>query len=299
MSKTQLKTALAIGCLVFIWGISWPIYKAALPFTPPLLFAGMRALMGGVLLAAFLLPTWKKVNWHEYWRIYCIAALLNAICFYGFQTVGLIFLPSGLFSVLVFFQPVLIALFAWFWLGEQMSVLKMVGMIVGFLGILIISLDGVTGEISLVGVMIALLAAMSWALGTIYVKKESKRADALWMVALQFLIGGVVLTIMGAVTENLQDIVWNTPYLIGLVFGGVFGVTVAFSLYFKLINAGDASKIASFTFLVPLIAVLTGTVFLNEPFTLTLLAGLILIVLSITFVNYSGGNRKLKRKLTA
>lgn len=299
MSKIQLKTALAIGCLVFIWGISWPIYKAALPFTPPLLFAGMRALIGGALLAVFLMPTWKKINWRDNWKKYCIAALLNAIGFYGFQTVGLIFLPSGLFSVLVFFQPVLIALLAWFWLGEQMSVLKLVGMTVGFLGIVIISLDGFTGEISLVGVMIALLAAMSWALGTIYVKKESTRTDALWMVALQFLIGGVALTIMGAVTENLQDIVWNTPYLIGLVFGGVFGVTVAFTLYFKLINAGDASKIASFTFLVPLIAVLTGTFFLNEPFTLTLFTGLILIVLSISFVNYSGGNRKLSGKLTA
>ncbi len=52
-------------------------------------------------------------------------------------------------------------------------------------------------------------------------------------------------------------------------------------------NSGESSKVASFTFLVPLIAVLTGTIFMNEPFTWTLLVGLILIVLSIYLVNYT------------
>ncbi|KAB7709159.1 EamA family transporter [Bacillus aerolatus] len=292
MRRFSLKSTAAITLLVLIWGLSWGIYKMSLSHTPPLLFAGMRALFGGLLLSVFLLPTWKKIKWRENWSKYCISALFNAVFFYGIQTVGLIYLPGGLFSVLVYFQPVLIGLFAWAWLGEQMSRMKVIGLIVGFIGILAISADGLTGQLSTLGVILALLTAASWALGTIYVKKESGKVDPMWMVALQFTIGGAILTSIGTGLENWADIVWNKEYLFGLGFGVTFGIPVAFVLYFKLINSGEASQVASFTFLVPLIAVLTGTMFMNEPFTFSLLAGLILIVLSIYFVNYPKVVRK-------
>ncbi|WP_232699495.1 DMT family transporter [Brevibacillus daliensis] len=285
MGKFSSKTTLSIAFLVIIWGFSWSIYKVALLYTPPILFAGMRSLIGGILLTIFILPTWKKIKWKENWFRYGISALLNAVLFYGLQSVGLLYLPGGLFSVLVYFQPVLIGLFAWMWLGEKMSFSKFAGLLIGFLGIFAISSDGISGEISFLGVFLGLLTAISWALGVIYVKKESGKVDSLWMIALQFIIGGTVLTSMGTILESWSSISWNAEYLIGLGFGSTFGIPIAFVIYFHLINSGDASKVASFTFLVPLIAVLTGTIFMNEPFTFTLFAGLVLIVFSIYFVN--------------
>ncbi|MED4584574.1 DMT family transporter [Brevibacillus choshinensis] len=294
MGNSSRKTMFAVTCLVLIWGVSWSIYKMALPYTPPLLFAGMRALIGGLLLAAFLLPTWKKMKWRENWSRYCVSALLNAALFYGLQTVGLMYLPGGLFSVLVYFQPVLIGLFAWLWLGEKMSLMKIIGLLIGFCGILAVSADGFTGQVSIVGVVLAIFTAISWALGVIYVKRESGKVDSLWMVALQFIIGGALLTGAGTVFERWSDIVWNGGYLFGLGFGATFGVPIAFVIYFHLMNGGDASKVASFTFLVPLIAVATGTLFLHEPFTYSLVAGLVLIVLSICLVNYRGKKRAVQ-----
>lgn len=289
-------TTLAIAFLVLVWGISWPIYKIALNFTPPFLFAGMRALLGGVLLALFLLPTWKKINWRENWYRYCISALFNTILYFGIQTVGLMYLPGGLFSVLVYFQPVLIGLFAWIWLGENMSFKKILGLVLGFLGVLVVSSEGVTGQISILGLLLAVLSAVCWALGVIYVKKENNKVDSFWMVALPFLIGGVVLTGIGTVVEDWSNIVWNGEYLFGLGFAATLGIPVSFIVYYGLINNGEATKVAAFTFLVPLIAVLTGTVFLNEPISYTLISGLILIVFSICIVNYSG--KKQDNKIT-
>ena len=75
--------------LIFVWGASWPIYKLALPYTPPILFAGMRATIGGLLLAVTLFNISDKINWRENWRFYCISALLNTTLFFGIQTVGL------------------------------------------------------------------------------------------------------------------------------------------------------------------------------------------------------------------
>lgn len=287
MRRYLTKSTVAIVFLVIVWGLSWPIYKSVLLHTPPLLFAGMRALFGGLLLAIFLLPTWRKIKWRENWIRYCLSALLNAILFFGLQTLGLVYLPGGLFSVLVYFQPVLIGLFAWLWLGENMTKFKVVGLIVGFVGILTVSADGLTGKVSIVGICLALLSALSWALGTLYVKKESAHVDAMWMVALQFTIGGAVLTSLGAGLEGFSAIDWNAEYLFGLAYGATLGIPISFAIYFTLINSGDASTVASFTFLVPLIAVLAGTLFMGEPFTFTLIAGLLLIILSISLVNYS------------
>ncbi|HSP21647.1 MAG TPA: DMT family transporter [Planococcus sp. (in: firmicutes)] len=278
----------ATGLLVFlvlIWGASWSIYKMALDYTPPILFAGARSFLGGLLLALVLLPTWRRIRWRENWQAYCISALFNAVLFYGLQTTGLEYLPGGLFSVVVYCQPVLIGVFAWLWLGEQMTILKFTGLLVGFFGILTISADSLTGAISVVGIVMALLAALSWALGVIYVKKVGRRVDPMWMVSLQFLIGGAVLLAGGSVFEDWSDITWNLPYLIGLGFGATLGVPIAFVIYFHLMNNGEASKVAAFTFLVPLIAVLVGALFMDEEVTNTLAVGLCLIILSIYLVN--------------
>ncbi|OMF46783.1 DMT family transporter [Paenibacillus peoriae] len=282
---TIAKRMMMIALLVVLWGISWPIYKVALEFTPPLLFAGLRTLLGGLLLGAILVPRWNRIRWKENWRVYAISGIFNVVLFYGLQTVGLMYVPSGLFSVLVYLQPVLVGIFAWMWLGEAMSRLKVIGLIIGFLGVAAVSVGGFSGHVAVAGVIIAIITAVSWALGTVYVKKVNQRVDSLWLVAFQCTLGGIVLTGAGTVTESWSDIVWNVPYVSGLIFGTVLGISLSWLLYFTLVNSGDASKVASYTFLVPVISVFVSSLVLGEAITAFLLIGLILIGLSIYLVN--------------
>ncbi|OMF32553.1 DMT family transporter [Paenibacillus peoriae] len=282
---TTAKRIMMIALLVVLWGISWPIYKVALEFTPPLLFAGLRTLLGGLLLGAILVPRWNRIRWKENWRVYAISGIFNVVLFYGLQTVGLMYVPSGLFSVLVYLQPVLVGIFAWMWLGEAMSRLKVIGLIIGFFGVAAVSVGGFSGHVAVAGVIIAIITAVSWALGTVYVKKVNQRVDSLWLVAFQCTLGGIVLTGAGTVTENWSDIVWNVPYVSGLIFGTVLGISLSWLLYFTLVNSGDASKVASYTFLVPVISVFVSSLVLGEAITAFLLIGLILIGLSIYLVN--------------
>ncbi|MBO3286296.1 DMT family transporter [Paenibacillus sp. FSL M8-0228] len=282
---TTAKRMMMIALLVVLWGISWPIYKVALEFTPPLLFAGLRTLLGGLLLGVILVPRWNRIRWKENWRVYAISGIFNVVLFYGLQTVGLMYVPSGLFSVLVYLQPVLVGIFAWMWLGEAMSRLKVLGLVIGFLGVAAVSVGGFSGHVAMAGVILAIITAVSWALGTVYVKKVNQRVDSLWLVAFQCTLGGVVLTGAGTVTESWSDIVWNVPYVSGLIFGTVLGISLSWLLYFTLVNSGDASKIASYTFLVPVISVFVSSLVLGEAITAFLLIGLILIGLSIYLVN--------------
>jgi drug/metabolite transporter (DMT)-like permease len=283
LSRTQ--TAVLIVFLVLIWGINWPLTKIALSYTPPLLFSGMRTLLGGLLLLLVALPRYKLIRFRTTWSIYLISSVFNIILYYGLQTIGLKYLPSGLFSVLVFLQPVLLGIFSWIWLGESMYGLKMAGLILGFAGVATISLGGISGHISVPGILLALGSALSWAIGTAYVKKVGDAVDSIWLVALQLIIGGLFMTGAGSEVERWSDIVWSLPFLLCLLFISIFVIAVGWLVFFILIGSGEASKVASYTFLIPLVAIAIGMLFLHEPLTLYLLAGLLLIILSIYLVN--------------
>jgi drug/metabolite transporter (DMT)-like permease len=295
-SISKSKAMIGIAFVVLVWGATWPIYKVALQYTPPLLFAGMRTLLGGILFALVLLPQWRQIQWKKTWPIYVISALFNIIIFNGVQTVGLQYLPSGLFSVIVYLQPVLVVLLAWLWLKEPLSMLKVVGMLIGFIGVVVVSMDGMSGKISYIGILLALITGIGWAIGVVYVKKTSTKVHGLWLVAFQNMIGGLVLSGVGMSVENLSEIQWNFPYTASLLYGSILGVTGATAVYFKLMSAGESSKVGSFTFLVPLIAVGMGTLFLNEPFTISLFVGMMLILFSIYLINSGGFHTKKKRK---
>ncbi|QDH20681.1 DMT family transporter [Saccharibacillus brassicae] len=280
-----------IAALVLIWGVSWSIYKVALDYTPPLLFAGLRTLIGGLLLMLFLLPKRSRIRWKENRKVYLVSALLNVVLFYGLQTIGLLYMPSGLFTVLVYLQPVLVGLLAWVWLNERMNPLKAVGLLLGFLGVISVSLGGFSGHVAVIGVVLAIATAISWAFGTVFIKKAGTSVDSLWLVAFQCTLGGIVLTLSGSLTESWSDIVWNGAYWTGLLFGVFFGIALSWILYITLTQAGEASQVASYTFLVPLLSVLIGTLALHEPFSRFLLLGLVLIGTGIYLVN-----RKVKPK---
>jgi drug/metabolite transporter (DMT)-like permease len=284
---TRTRTILLIIFLVVVWGVNWPIAKAALSYTPPVLFSGLRSLLGGILLLFVALPRYKKMRFKQTWQIYVISAVLNIILYYGLQTIGLNYLPSGLFSTIVFLQPVLLGIFSWLWLGEAMYGLKIFGLILGFSGVAVISLGGLSGHISSLGILLALGSALSWALGTAYVKKVGNQVDSIWLVTLQLIIGGLFMTIVGSGVESWSSIIWNVPFILELLFISIFVIAIGWWVFFTLIGSGEASKVASFTFLIPLVAIIIGTIFLHEPFTLYLLIGIVFIIVSIYFVNRS------------
>lgn len=277
-----------IGLLVFlviVWGINWPLSKIALTYAPPLLFAGIRTVIAGIILIIAALPKRKQLHLRQLWPVYLVSAFLSIVFYYGFQTIGLQYVPSGLFSAIVFLQPVLLGIFAWVWLGERMYGLKIAGLVIGFLGVASLSLGGLTGSISPIGVLLALASALSWALATVYTKRNAARVDMLWMTAMQIMIGGVILLAAGSASESWADITWSSTFIINTLFIAVFVIALGWLVYFKLINEGEAGKVGSFTFLIPLISIGSSVVLLHEQITLNLVIGMLLIVSSIILVN--------------
>jgi drug/metabolite transporter (DMT)-like permease len=284
-NNIKFKSVFLLAFLVIMWGINWPITKFSLNYSPPLLFAGMRLFIGGLILLIIAIPRYKKLRFKETWPIYFISAILNIILFYGLQTVGLNYLPSGLFTSIVFLQPVLMGIFSWIWLGESMYALKVVGLILGFAGVGVICLGGLAGHISIIGVLLALGSALSWAFGTVYMKKTAQKVDGIWLTTLHIIIGGLFLLASGTVTESWASISWNLSFTIALLFISIFVIALGWLDFFTLVSSGEASKVATYTFLIPVISILGSSLFLHEPVTLNLFIGIILVVVSIALVN--------------
>lgn len=282
---SRARTIMLLSFLVIVWGINWPLSKMALTYTPPILFAGIRTILGGFILLIFALPKYKQLRFRETWHLYFISALLNIIIYYGLQTIGLGYMPAGLFSAIVFIEPVLLGIFSWLWLGEDMYGLKIIGLILGFTGVAIISSGGFFGNLSVVGIVLALCSALGWALGTVFVKKTSNRVDPIWMVTTQLLMGGIFLLIMGSSMESWSKIEWNIPFISNLLFISIFVIAFGWLVFFILVGSGEASKVGSFTFLIPVISIISSSYILHESITLKLIIGLIFVVFSICFVN--------------
>lgn len=253
---------------------------------PPLLFAGVRAFIGGIILFFIAWQNRRFLQFRKNWQYYVISATLNIVLYLGIQTVGLIYLPGGLFSVLVYFQPVLLGILAWLFLGEGMTITKIIGLILGFVGILLVSIDGLTIHLSIIGVTLALATAFVWASGVVYVKKNKERVDPYWMVVMQLIIGGSVLLLAGFIIEDVQLISWNGELISSIIWGSTAGMAIAQFLYYKLINEGEASKVGAFTFIVPIISVIISSIFLDENITVNLFFGMLLVGTSIYLVNY-------------
>lgn len=294
---SRTRTVLLLAFLVIVWGVNWPLSKMALSYAPPLLFAGIRTVLGGLILLVFALPRLKRLRFKETWHLYLISAVLNIIIFYGLQTIGLGFMPAGLFSSIVFIEPVLLGIFSWLWLGESMYGWKILGLIIGFVGVIIISTGGLTGDISSIGIFLALGSAIGWGLGTVFVKKTGNRVDSIWMVTMQLLIGGLFLLGVGSSTESWSSIDWQMPFITNLLFISIFVIAFGWLAYFTLVGSGEASKVGSYTFLIPLIAIVCSSIFLNESITFKLVLGLICIVISICFVNIKLKPRHVKTQI--
>lgn len=276
--------------LMLAWGLAFAAIKVGLEACPPLLYAGLRTLGGGVALAAWALWRREPLRLREEGGIYLVSSLLNVIIFFGLQTVTIQLLPSGLASVLVYFQPIAVGIIAWIWLREPMTVTKGMGLVLGFLGMAAASGQALALRRAGDGVVVGLLSAVTWAAGTVYVKAVQHRVSAVWLMAVQFTLGGLVLTPL-ALAVDRTPVHWSWTLVGSLAYASLAGVAFAWIAWYAIIRVFPASEASAYIFGVPLISVITGVVALGEPFTLPLAVGLVATALGIYLVNRSAPRR--------
>lgn len=285
MFSGKHKIVIYTVALILMWGISWPVLKIGLYDSPPILFAGFRTGLGGLVLIFLAALQSRKMNLKKLWPAYLISSIFNVILFYGLQTIALAYLPSGMVSVIVYLQPILVGIMAWLWLGEQLTLQKVVGLFLGFLGVAAISAKGLKGHISIFGVVLSLLSALAWAIGTVYSKRTQTQADPVWFVAIPFTFGGILLTLTGAFLEPIAQVHITGQFVASLTYSFLIATSLSWIVWLELVHMGEVSKVASWIFFVPLLAVIIAAVWLHESVNVFLVIGLVSIVTGIYLVN--------------
>jgi O-acetylserine/cysteine efflux transporter len=285
--KDRRFAILAFALLVLFWGSAFATIKISLSYSPPILFAGLRTLLCGATVALAALAWGKKANLRRDWPVYLLLSTFHAAGFMVLQSLAILYMPSGSAAVVIYLQPILVGLLAFLILGEPLSVTKVIGLLLGFSGIVAVSAGSFFGA-SLgtpLGVVFGVASAVSWALGTVYFKKYGERLSTLWSVAMPFVIGGVFLTGLVLVLEPFSAISWNGTFVASWLYTTLVGTALAWMLWLGLVKAGEASRVAAYVFFVPLVSILIGALFLDESLSPSLLVGAALVVSGIYLVN--------------
>lgn len=273
-----------VTLLALAWGSTFTAIAIGLDHAPPLLFGGIRSVLGGLMMAALAFARHGSPDLRRTWRSHALLTWWQVIAFFALQTLAIEALPSGLAAVLIYLQPLVVAVLAWWLLGESLGALKVAGLVAGFAGIVLVGSGALAGHISGIGVCYAVLAALCWAISTIVFKQHQHRVEPLWAVAVPFCVGGVVLTVVGAAVEG-TSIAWDGAFVGALAWSSVVGTGLAWGLWLGLVASGEASRAAAYIFTVPVVAVVLGVVLLDEHFRAMQVAGSVLVVVGLFLVH--------------
>ena len=287
----------ALGVVYLVWGSTYLAIAIAVQTLPPLLSAGLRFLLAGALLGAWLVARHGRVALGVERRQLGGAALVGSLLLAGGN--GLVVLaertvPSGLTALVVASVPLWIIVFRLV-AGDRVAGSLLLGVLVGFAGVAILVVPrGASGEVDPVGLVIVVGATFSWALGTFASPRVPTPRDPLASTALQMLAGGALLLLVAvAIGEpaRADPSSFSTASLAAMAYLVVFGSLVAFSAYTWLLQHAPVSVVATYAYVNPVVAVLLGAVVLSEALTPSMLIGAAIILAAVAFIVSRGATR--------
>ncbi len=263
-----------------LWGISFPAIKLALRYAPPLMLAGAAMLATGLALAAWLSLQQAPPRLGGKWRVVLISALFNVILTLGLTTLAISYLSAGVGAILLYLQPIFVALLAHRWLGEPLSSRKIGGLALAFVGVITLSVPQARVSLPLLGIVLGAASGLSWAIGTVYLKRTLFGPAVEPLVAAQFLVGGAVVAGSGLAIERVSAIHWTIVLIVCLAYV-VASLAVGWVLWLELVATGHASQVSAYVFCVPLVSVVGGAALLGERLTGSVALGAAAVVVGI------------------
>jgi drug/metabolite transporter (DMT)-like permease len=301
----------ALGAVYLVWGSTYLAIRVTVRTIPPLLSASTRYLVAGVLLYAWAIRRGDREGDRPraiHWRS---AAVIGAAMLFGGN--GLVSLaeqtvPSSLAALLIASVPLWMVVIRLGILRERSRWLEVAGLLLGFGGIVLLVDPFGGGGADPVGVGLLLVAALSWAGGSLYARRASLPARPLVGTGMEMIVGGLVCLIVAAATGEFADLELariSFPSLLGLGYLIVFGSWVGFAAYVWLLRAARTSLVSTYAYVNPVVAVFLGWAILGEAVSLrTLIAGGVVLAAVALIVSARpkreepGGDEATQRALT-
>ncbi len=305
MSKTIVVAFCAMICCA-LWGSAFPCIKIGYKLFQignddafsQILFAGIRFFLAGIFTVLIgslvekrpLLPSKKSAG-----KIVMLS-LFQTIIQYLFFYIGLSH-TTGVKASVLDGASVFIALFVstMVFRLEKITPAKVLGSLIGFIGVILINLTGLNFQFSFKGEGFILMSAIGYALSSVFMKRYSSDTSPLLLSGWQFMFGGAVMAIVGAIFGGTLKVT-HAKALLMLLYLSLLSA-VAYSLWSVLLKYNPVSKVTVFGFLNPVFGSVFSLVFLRErdSFGLSALCSIILVSIGIYIVNRRGTVRKQKK----
>lgn len=300
--KTFITTTLGIGLLAclccLLWGSATPAIKIGYEWfgigagdvASRILFAGVRFILAGILTAIFgsLIAGKPLFPQKSSWGMICKLGLVQTVFQYIFFYMGLAY-TTGVKSAIIngsqTFITIVLACLVFRY--EKLTMQKFLGCLIGFAGVIVINFDpsGLTGGFTFRGEGAILIAAIAYALSSALVKNYSQKENPVVLSGYQFIFGGIIMTIVGALMGGKLT-GWCFRSILLLLYLALIS-SVAYSVWGILLKHNPVGKVAIYSFTNPIFSVLLSFVFLHETssFGIELVVALGLVCCGIWLVN--------------
>jgi drug/metabolite transporter (DMT)-like permease len=293
-NSQRLKVWLSFGLVYVFWGSTYLAIKVSVEHITPLMMTGVRFLIAGPVMLAWCALSGRsiRVTRKDFLTALAIGVLLltggNAVVAWSEQS-----LPSGLASLIVAVVPIWVAVVEGFLLRRaRMTTLGYGGLVLGIcgLGVLLwpkLMTTSTLGHAELWASGALLLASLSWSCGTVLSRHSQLTIGPFAATGWEMTCAGVVNTILALSLGDHHKSVWTTRGVVAIAYLIVFGSWIGFTAYIWLLEHVPASKVATYAYVNPVVAVLLGWAVLHERVDAYIAVGTVIIVAAVALVTSS------------
>ena len=289
-TENTVKTRLAFLAVCFFWGSTYLAIRIGVQHFPPALLAGARFFTAGLMVAVYAkvkgLAFPKAFN--EYRRIAVVGVLLlctgSSMVFFASKWVN-----SGMSSLMIATIPLFMSLIESVGLRRRSLNLRgWIGLLTGFGGVTLLVLsNSQNGTMHINGVLLLLLSALSWSVGSLYSKEFHPSGDLLTHIGIQMMSGGIAIALVGLFLGEGSQVQMSLAGIGALIYLIVFGSIVAYSSYIYILQYWPAAKAGTYAYVNPVVALTLGALVLGEPVSFSIIISAVIILASVYVVQTS------------
>ena len=278
----ELKNWILLILLGAVWGSAFMFIKISADDFGPILLVNLRLLLAGALFLPFLLQKKYLAYFKSHFPgILILSIFSNAFPFtmFSYASLGATSNMLGILNGTTAFMTMVVA---YFWLKESITPKQIFGIILGFLGILVL-VNPANGSATLGASGFALVGALSYSFSGVYIQKYQLNANKFVLIGWAMLFGGLLLTPLSFF--NLPNQMPDNNAIAALLWLGIVSTGIAYLGYIRLIEQIGAVRTSTVTYLLPVFSIIWGSLFLQEKITWIIFGGFIFVMIGMYFAN--------------
>jgi len=289
--QMQAKLLAAFAAIYFIWGSTYLAIKYALEGIPPFLMMGTRSLAAGLILYFWSRGRGEEKVKRENVIPIVIIGVLFFLVGHGMLAWGQQRISSGSAALLVASEPLWIAVIEAFMVkGHRTTSGTVIGLICGFVGISLLFAPWQklgNQQVDSLSAFAILIGTLSWSIGAVYSRVAKLPKSPALSAGLELIVGGFLLVASGLLMGEGGRLQWEALSLrsiLGLLYLIIFGSVITFTAYVWLLNMTSATRVATHTYVNPVIAVFLGWAMAGESLSLQTFVATLIIIISVYLV---------------